>query len=139
MSFVDVGCAIDILGDQIVFDVVHTTAVLDVHGHEQKTTTTTTGVNGLVTPVGPNQLRRRDDGTRLTAAIDVRTRYALTLGWKVDDITSHEADIISWDGRMWVVAALDTYWQFGSGWVRAQCDMLDLMPVAPDTPPPAGA
>lgn len=87
--------------------------------------------SGVVIP-GKSNLRRLDDGSRIAAYIDIWTQYSLTAGWKADDTTSQLADIVTWKGRRYTVAAVEDYSNYGSGFLKVSADLLDLNPSAPE-------
>ena len=80
---------------------------------------------GVVIP-GKTSLTRMADGSRVAAYIKIYTRQHLTTGFKQDDIQSHDADIIKWHGRLYVVMSVEDYGAFGSGFYKVSCDLLTL-------------
>ena len=107
------------------FVVTRTSMVVGSNG-QAVLTPQTYSAYGVVTPAG-SDLKRSADGSRLTGAIEVITRFQLTGGYKSDDVTSVPADVILWHGRNWTVAMVSDYSGFGRGYLRAQCDLLELM------------
>ena len=61
---------------------------------------------------------RQDDGTRLSAAIDIYTQEQLTDGYKVNDTTQQNADVILWNGRQYVVDARSDFTNYGDGFIH---------------------
>lgn len=92
-------------------------------------TTTTTDATAVVIP-GKASLRRLDDGTRVSAYIDVYTQAALSMGGRIDNANERVADVVTWHGRTYVVAAVEDYSAFASGFVKASCDLVILNPTA---------
>ena len=52
----------------------------------------------IVVP-GKSNLRRGDDGARVTAYIEIYTDYPLSAGYKTNDASFRDADVILWHGR----------------------------------------
>ena len=83
----------------------------------------TTKALGVVIP-GKGNLRRLDDGSRVTAYIEVYTRVPLTTGIHSGDQAFRDADIVIWHGNKYTVVATEDYSRFGRGFVKASCDLL---------------
>ena len=83
----------------------------------------------IVVP-GKSNLRRADDGSRVTAYIEVFTAYPLSQGYKTDDASYRDADTILWHGRVYSVMVIEDYSAFGAGWIKAGCDLLPISPPA---------
>ena len=111
------------------FSVLSTSNVMGVGGVGVETVTGPFAALGVVVP-GKSSLRRRDDGARVTAYIDIWTRYPLTNGVKTDDVTSREADVVTWRGRQFTVISIEDWTDFGSGFIHASCDLIPLNPTS---------
>jgi hypothetical protein len=86
-------------------------------------------VTAIVVP-GKSNLRRGDDGSRVTAYIEVFTAYPLSAGYKTNDASYRDADVIRWHGRDFTVMSIEDYSAFGPGFVKAGCDLLELSPTS---------
>lgn len=84
----------------------------------------------IVVP-GKSNLRRGDDGARVTAYIEVFTEYPLSAGYKrTGDASYRDADVIRWHGRDFTVISIEDYSAFGAGFIKAGCDLLELVPTS---------
>ena len=84
-------------------------------------------VSGIVVP-GKSSTIRGSDGQRVTAFIDVFTTFRLSDGTKANDVSSRQADVVTWHGQRFTVIMLEDYSAFGAGFIKASCDLLDLNP-----------
>ena len=106
------------------------TNVIGTNGVSVAGTPTVSTLRAVVIP-GRSNLRRLDDGSRLTANIDVYVQgSALTTGHRVDDASERLADVVTWHGRNFVVAAVEDFSAFGPGFTKASCDLIQLNPSA---------
>ncbi len=80
---------------------------------------------GVVVP-NPDSLIRQSDGSRLSGSIDIWTRLRLTGGYKIDDTSSQNADVILWNGRNYVVSASSDFTNFGNGFIHSNATLIDL-------------
>lgn len=106
-----------------------TFGVINAHGVAAETTDSGITTNAIVIP-GQSNLRRADDGARVDAYIEVYTKYPLSAGYKSDDAHYRDADEIRWHGRRFSVMKVEDYSGFGSGFIKASCDLLDFNPTA---------
>jgi hypothetical protein len=109
------------------FLVTQTAFVIGAGGTGSSTVTGPFAAQGVVIP-GKSSLQRNSDGERVTAYLDVYTTYPLTNGLKTDDVSSREADIVTWRGRQFTVMGIDDFTNFGAGFIHASCDLLPLNP-----------
>lgn len=106
------------------------TNTIGTSGVSAPSTTSTNIMTAVVIP-GRSNLRRLDDGSRIQANIDVYVRgTALTTGHRIDDASERVADVVTWHGRNFVVAAVEDFSAFGPGFVKASCDLINLNPSA---------
>jgi hypothetical protein len=87
------------------------------------TPTTTPNVSGVVQPDRGRALQRMAEGSTLTDAIKIFTKYALTAG-----DGAIEADQIVWHGATYVVVNIMDWSGYGDGWIQATCDLNQLNP-----------
>lgn len=85
------------------------------NGRPQITITNHT-FNAVVTTNGGSKLDRRPDGTVITGAINIHTRFVLIVG-----DASHQADEITWQGREYIVSQVLSNTQYGKGFIKAIC------------------
>lgn len=81
-----------------------------------------TSGRAVVVP-GRSNMRRESDGTRVAAYIDVYTRARLSAGGTISDTQERFADVIVWHGNTYVVASVEDFSAFGTGFVHASCDL----------------
>jgi hypothetical protein len=121
----------DVLGSREFNDTIGITSetkIIGAGGVSATASTTTTITSAIVVP-GKGSLRRLDDGTRVTAFIDVYLRGdALTSGHRIDDVSERVADVVTWHGAAYVVCATEDYSSFGAGFIHASCDLQTLNP-----------
>lgn len=94
--------------------VVRRSQVVDEHGRATISSTTIKGVVMAISPTGRNDVERLDDSQKQLRSIKAVTRFRLqgpTVGM--------HADMVSWQGSMYLVAVVDPYTQFGGGFVEA--------------------
>lgn len=73
---------------------------------------------GVVTANDGYKLDRLPDGSMVTGAINVHTRYCLTAAR-----TGRDADEICWRGKYYTVTTVNDYSHFGRGFVHAICTL----------------
>lgn len=96
------------------------------------TTAAPVALNCVIQPVVINQ-SLLPDLSRVEARIQVYTRTRLNT---LTDTSP--ADLITWQGKTYVVMSVEDYSRFGGGYVRATCEMRNLQSAAlggPDDPP----
>ena len=99
------------------FTVTSASRVISVDGIAIDGTPVTRTAYGVVIP-DPDSMIRQDDGTRLSAAIDIYTQEQLTDGYKVNDTTQQNADVILWNGGQYVVDARSDFTNYGDGFIH---------------------
>lgn len=87
-------------------------------------TPASTPFSAIVTANDGLKLDRMEDGSIVTGAINVVTRFRLTQG-----IRSRDADEIVWRGNTYTVLTVKDYRNFGRGFVKAICTLKPLKPV----------
>lgn len=94
--------------------VVRRSQVVDEHGRATTSSTTIKGVGMAISPTGRNDVERLDDSQKQLRSIKAVTRFQLqgpTIGM--------HADMVAWQGSMYLVAIVDPYSHFGGGFVEA--------------------
>jgi galactose-6-phosphate isomerase len=107
--------------------VTTSSGVIGADGIEIITSAAPTKIQGIVVP-GRSSTKRDADGARVSAYIDVYTRWPLCAGVKASDTTNRPADILTWHGRTFTVMQVEDWSAFGTGWFHASCDLLPLNP-----------
>lgn len=87
-------------------------------------TPSSTPFSAIVTANDGLKLDRRSDGSIVTGAINVVTRFRLTQG-----IRALDADEIIWRGNTYTVLTVKDYSDFGRGFVKAICTLKSLKPL----------
>ncbi|WP_336152137.1 hypothetical protein [Acinetobacter sp. 99] len=90
------------------------------NGRSQETITTTTFAGVVTTNSGLN-MDRRPDGTLIKGAINIHTKFALSLG-----NTETKADEIVWQGKTYIVSQVLDNLHYGQGFVKAICELKPL-------------
>lgn len=127
MAAIDVS---DIVSDpdfQSRFSVVSSSRVVSAGGVGQDTPSKPADHYGVVVP-NKSTLTRQADGSRLTSSIDIYTRCPLTEGYKIDDVNSVLADVVTWNNRRYTVSKVEDWSDYGEGYIRAAADLLDQSP-----------
>lgn len=84
-------------------------------GRTQVTEDTIPGITGVVTPMDPAKLDRRDDGQIADRAIRVSTPFALRTA-----STGFQPDVIVYDGTEYLVVKVKSLRRFGQGFYKAE-------------------
>jgi hypothetical protein len=120
MPFLDLS---DVLDDPDFTDTLlltQETVTLDSHGRTVSTPVRR-NISGVVTS---DRGRNRDllaEGQRISGSILVHTRTPLTSGGE-----GRMADLLTWNGRDYIVATVDDYTRYGAGFICAHCDLKPL-------------
>ena len=118
----------DVLFDPMLtdsFDVERRIETVDINGRSTVAVTTLTGKIGVVTMANASELERLPEEQRMRRAISIVSAFNLR-----GVVAGYQPDVIVWRGDRFVVAAIDNYPQFGSGFVQVICSSLDLVDAA---------
>lgn len=77
--------------------------------------------SGVVTANNGFSLQRNPDGSLVSGAINIYTRYRLTSGR-----FGRDADEICWRGKRYTVVSVDDNAHFGRGFIHAVCQLKSL-------------
>lgn len=94
--------------------VLRRTQTVGDDGRVAETTSTFEGVVMAISPTGNNDVQRLDDHQKQLRSIKVVTKFRLqgpTFG--------KGADLVAWQGSMYLVAVVDPYSHFGIGFIEA--------------------
>lgn len=94
--------------------VIRRSQEVDEHGRITGDSTIFDNVVMNISPTGRLDVERLDDSQKQLRSIKAITRFQLqgpTIGMN--------ADLVAWQGSMYIVAVLDPYTHFGSGFVEA--------------------
>ena len=111
--------------DEIIVTANH--GVVGAGGLDVETPTRPVKLRAIVVP-GKSNLRRMSDGSRVTAYIEIYTNYPLSAGYKTTDASFRDADTILWHQRNFACMVIEDYSAFGPGFIKAGCDLIDLVP-----------
>ena len=107
---------------------VRTTVAIDATG--VGTATVSPPIQFLAGMIPMSQrLDRQSDGSMLRGSISLFTLTQLTAGGKLSEVLAHQADILTWHGRQYVVSAVEDYSAFGPGFWKIDANLLPLNPV----------
>ena len=109
------------------FQVIRSSAVVGSDGVMVITQSKPINVVGVIIP-GNGSTLRMADGTRVQSFIDVYTQFRLTQSYKTSDAASVPSDIIIWHDWQFTVKSISDFTGYGSGFVHASCDFLQLNP-----------
>lgn len=112
---------------QDVITVTSTSRVIGNDGEETDTPAAAVSTFAVVIP-GKSSTIRQADGSRVEAYIEVYTQYRLTAGFKTSDTNQRSGDVITWHGRTYTVMVTEDYSAFGTGFIKASCDLDILAP-----------
>lgn len=76
---------------------------------------------GVVTNDRGNILNRQAEGERIEGSITVHSKFALRAG-----SSGYSADLVTWNGRDYVVKSVADYSSYGRGFTAANCVLLPL-------------
>lgn len=110
------------LADKVV--VIRRRQVIGTNGRVSVSKLTIPRVVGTVTMAGPDDLDRLDDHQRLGRVISFVSKFKLQ-GPALTGRTLAQPDLIIWRGDQFVVATVDPYPQFGSGFTQTLATSLD--------------
>lgn len=85
-------------------------------------TSTSIPFSGVVTSDGGDVVSRIEGGERVRGDILVHTMFRLSDSGG----TGKSADVVQWQGKSYTVAKVNDYSHFGSGFVCASCDMINI-------------
>lgn len=104
------------LADKVT--VIRRRQVIGTNGRVSVDRRTIPRVVGVVTMAGPDDLDRLDDHQRMGRVISFVSKFKLQ-GPSLTGRTLTQPDLIVWYGDQFVVATVDPYPQFGSGFTQA--------------------
>ena len=90
-------------------------------------TEATFSINGVVTMASPNDLERLEDYQRMSRTISIVCEFRLR-----GETNDYQPDIITWRGDNYIVVYIDSYPQFGAGFIQAICTSMDKTDQALD-------
>ena len=121
MPLLDVSDVLDDPDFADTFQVVRNFKTANQRGRTVLTPEPVQNAIGVVQPSSSLNLQRLADGTRSSGSITIWTRYPLS-----DGDGSEDAHIVFWHNSHWVVRQVDDWSRFGSGYIKAICDLIDL-------------
>ena len=110
---------------QDTFTLTSGTRTINSNGVAIDDPTTVSTEVGVIIP-DASSLNRQPDGSRVSSAIDIYTQVMLTEGYTIREAQSQNADIITWNGRDYVVEDVTDFSNFGQGFVHANAVLINL-------------
>ncbi len=122
----------DVLSSPEFLDTISVFGAVDTIGADGRAvllSSVTTTYSAIVVP-GRADLHRLDDGSRVSAFIEIYLNGTLSIGGRrAGDASERPADIVTWHGSQYVVAMVEDYSAFGEGFIKASCDLIPLNPT----------
>jgi hypothetical protein len=133
MPFLDVT---DVLRDPMFCEQLTITRREQAVSNKGRGSTNNTVVNpkpvGVVLPVTDKPLERGPDQQNLPKAIEIHTPFRLrSASDKADRTKTYQPDIVTWQGDDFTVVNVDSFSQYGQGWIRADAISTDTIDVEP--------
>lgn len=112
------------------FSVTRTTESVGGTGRAANAQEVIPDISGIVVPDRRN-LIRLPDGSRQASSIEIYTTFQLTAGEggvssSPGNAESTGADIVTWKGRNYVVAAIEDWSEYGIGFVKVAADYIGI-------------
>ncbi len=118
----------DVLSDPAFQDtcsIVVTTRVIGSNGVPTDTAATPFTLAAVIEPDKTSMVRLAD-GSRLAGSIFIYTLALLSTGLKSSDTASRLADVVTWNGRQYVVRQVEDWSSWGQGYWRVAADLIQL-------------
>jgi hypothetical protein len=112
------------------FNVVRRLETVNNSGESVQSLSATTGVNGVVKPVG-DRLDRRADEDSSKRTLRIFTRFALRGASRDDVPTDWKPDLVFWQGNNFIVKDVRPWGNYGVGYVAAECDSFEIISMPP--------
>jgi hypothetical protein len=130
MAELDVSEALDSPEFLDTFYVTRAQQVIDRHGRAHPARSNKTLIPGVVQAAGGRTLNMMPDLVSVNGVIDIWTRFRLE---GPSDTT--QADVVTWQDRDYTVATVQSWTNYGRGFVHAVCQMKELTADAPTRVP----
>jgi hypothetical protein len=112
------------------FNVIRRTETVNASGESVLSLSASTGVFGVVKPVGDRLDRKADDDTN-RKDLRIFTKFALRGAARDGVPTSWKPDLIFWHGNNFIVVNVRDWGAYGIGFVAAECNAIDLISAPP--------
>jgi hypothetical protein len=104
------------------FVVTRTRQITDTHGRTVALQPSTTTVVGVVQPMSGRTLNMMPDMVNVSGAIELWTTYRLE-----GPSETTQSDVVTWQGRNYMVQNVQPFTNYGQGYVHAVCQLIDLV------------
>ena len=111
------------------FSVVQRSETLD-HGRSVISNVVVPNLRGAVQPLGDNSLLREEQYSTSNNGITVWTKFRLNAVSVTIAGVKRQPDLILWGGAYYEVKILDDWTDFGPGYTKAECIMINYVPPA---------
>lgn len=112
------------------FNVIRRIETVNNSGESVLSLSATTGVNGVVKPVG-DRLDRRADEDSDKADLRIFTRFALH-GVSRDGVpTDWKPDLVFFSGNNYIVNSTRNWGRYGVGYIAAECNSFEIISMPP--------
>lgn len=112
------------------FDVMRRVENVNISGESVLSVSATTGIYGVVKPIGDRLDRRADEDTD-QKDLRIFTKFALR-GEARDGIpTNWKPDLVFWHGNNFLVKDVRDWGAYGVGFIAAECNLFELVSAPP--------
>jgi len=112
------------------FNVIRRIETVNNNGESVLSLSATTGVNGVVKPIG-DRLDRKADEDSSQKDLRIFTRFALRGSARDGVPTNWKPDLVFWEGNNFTVVNVRDWGRYGVGYIAAECNALELVSTPP--------
>lgn len=112
------------------FSVMRRVETVNSSGESVLSVSATTGIYGVVKPIGDRLDRRADEDTD-QKDLRIFTKFALRGSTRAGVTTDYKPDLVYWHGNNFIVVDVRDYGAYGVGYVVAECDLFELVSAPP--------
>jgi len=112
------------------FNVIRRIETINNNGESVLSLSATTGVNGVVKPIG-DRLDRKADEDSNHKDLRIFTRFALRGSARDGVPTNWKPDLVFWQGNNFIVVSVRDWGRYGVGYIAAECNALELVSSPP--------
>lgn len=110
------------------FTVTRQGQLIDSFGRRGVSSTRKQKIFGSIQPVSARTMEVQPNLTNVSGAIEIWTQFRLE-----GPSTTTEADTVTWNGNDYVVVNVESFTNFGRGYVHAIAQLRDLLAASPAT------
>jgi len=112
------------------FNVIRRTETVNTSGESVLSLSASTGIYGVVKPIGDRLDRKADDDTD-QKDLRIFTKFALRGSARDGAPTNWKPDLIFWHGNNFIVINVRDWGAYGIGYVVAECNAIDVISAPP--------